>query len=141
MEDHRLSTERSGSTGPFVLVVDDEPFVRRVVVGFLERGGYRARAADGGEEALRILREGEEPIDVLLTDVEMPGLDGPDLVRQAREGNPHLRILFMSGARSRGELTQIRPLLQKPFSTGELYRSLEYVLVGTTDPEPGGGKA
>lgn len=137
MREHPSSDGRPGGAGPSILVVDDEPFVRRVVVRFLERGGYRARAADGGEEALRILRDAGEPIDLLLTDVEMPGVDGPDLVRRAREGNPHLRILFMAGARSPRDLTRIHPLLEKPFSTGELYRSLASVL-GEGDPGPEG---
>ena len=68
----------------------------RVAERALTRHGYTVITADNGEEALEILARGE-PIDLLISDVVMPGMDGPTMVREARKSRPDLKILFMSG--------------------------------------------
>src|SRR2546426_11089027 len=90
----------TGSKGPnakTVLVVDDERDVLILLKLILETHGYRALLACGAEAALRLLRQDELMVDLLLTDVLMPGMNGTDLARAGRELRPGLPILFMSG--------------------------------------------
>ncbi len=79
-----------------ILLVEDEPTVRNVAERALTRHGYKVITADNGEEALEVLGRGEH-IDLLISDVVMPGMDGPTVVREARKSRPDLKILFMSG--------------------------------------------
>ena len=106
-----------------VLLVEDEPTVRTVAERALTRHGYKVLTADSGEEALDILGRGD-PIDLLISDVVMPGMDGPAVVREARKSRPDLKILFMSGY-AEGQLRKSIDIenvnfLPKPFSVIEL---------------------
>ena len=106
-----------------VLLVEDEPMVRSVAERALTRHGYQVITADNGEEALEILARGE-PIDLLISDVVMPGMDGPTMVREARKSWPDLKILFMSGyaeeqLRKSIDIENVN-FLPKPFSVTEL---------------------
>jgi two-component system cell cycle sensor histidine kinase/response regulator CckA len=106
-----------------VLLVEDEPMVRSVAERALTRHGYKVVTADNGEEALEILDRGE-PIDLLISDVVMPGMDGPAVVREARKSRPDLKILFMSGyaeeqLRNSIDIENVN-FLPKPFSVTEL---------------------
>ena len=87
--------ERTGTEG--VLLVEDEETIRRLVREVLSRSGYKVFAAANGDEALRVLEENSGEIDLLLTDVVMPGMSGPDLARAASLLEPSLRVLFTSG--------------------------------------------
>ena len=80
-----------------VLVVDDEQDILILLKMMLETHGYRALLARGAEAALRFLRHDELVVDLLLTDVVMPGMNGTELARAVRELRPDLPILFMSG--------------------------------------------
>jgi len=104
-----------------VLAVEDDEMVRKVVSGFLGRHGYRVLTAANGEEALRICREHDGPIHLLLTDVVMPGLSGKETAKQARELRPELKVLFMSGYTDnaivrQGILEEGIAFIQKPFT-------------------------
>ena len=106
-----------------VLLVEDEPTVRTVAERALTRHGYKVLTADSGEEALDILGRGD-PIDLLISDVVMPGMDGPAVVREARKSRPDLKILFMSGyaeeqLRKSIDIENVN-FLPKPFSVIEL---------------------
>jgi len=106
-----------------VLLVEDEPTVRSVAERALTRHGYKVVTAESGEEALDILDRGE-PIDLLISDVVMPGMDGPAVVREARKSRPDLKILFMSGyaeeqLRKSIDIENVN-FLPKPFSVIEL---------------------
>jgi two-component system, cell cycle sensor histidine kinase and response regulator CckA len=106
-----------------VLLVEDEPMVRSVAERALTRHGYKVVTADNGEDALEILGRGE-PIDLLVSDVVMPGMDGPTMVREARKSRPELKILFMSGyaeeqLRKSIDIENVN-FLPKPFSVTEL---------------------
>ncbi|HEX4799678.1 MAG: response regulator [Myxococcales bacterium] len=106
-----------------VLLVEDEPMVRSVAERALTRHGYTVITADNGEEALEIVDKGE-PIDLLISDVVMPGMDGPTMVREVRKSRPDLKILFMSGyaeeqLRKSIDIENVN-FLAKPFSVTEL---------------------
>jgi CheY-like chemotaxis protein len=79
-----------------VLVVDDDAGVREIAVNALHELGYRTLEAETGQAALDRLAQGE-PIDLLLVDVAMPGMNGVEMVRRARERQPTLRALFATG--------------------------------------------
>src|SRR6267154_1058616 len=90
-------TGSEGRNARTVLVVDDEQDVLILLKLILETHGYRALLARGAEAALRLLRQDELTVDLLLTDVVMPGMNGTDLAQAGRELRPSLPILFMSG--------------------------------------------
>jgi two-component system cell cycle sensor histidine kinase/response regulator CckA len=106
-----------------ILLVEDEPTVRTVAERALTRHGYKVITADNGEEALEVLGRGEE-VDLLISDVVMPGMDGPTVVREARKSRPDLKILFMSGyaeeqLRKSIDIENVN-FLPKPFSVSDL---------------------
>jgi two-component system cell cycle sensor histidine kinase/response regulator CckA len=106
-----------------VLLVEDEPMVRGVAERALTRHGYTVITAENGEEALEVLGRGET-IDLLVSDVVMPAMDGPTMVREARKTRPDLKILFMSGyaeeqLRKSIDIDNVA-FLPKPFSVQEL---------------------
>jgi two-component system cell cycle sensor histidine kinase/response regulator CckA len=97
--------------------------VRSVAERALTRHGYTVITADNGEEALEIIGR-NEPIDLLISDVVMPGMDGPTMVSEARKSRPELKILFMSGyaeeqLRKSIDIENVN-FLAKPFSVTEL---------------------
>jgi len=106
-----------------ILLVEDEAMVRAVAERALTRQGYQVLTATNGEEALELLDEGAE-IDLLISDVVMPTMDGPTLVRAARAKFPELKILFMSGyaeeqLRKSIDIDRVS-FLPKPFSVQQL---------------------
>ena len=111
-----------------VLLVEDEPMVRSVAERALTRHGYTVIPADNGEDALEILGRGEE-IDLLVSDVVMPGMDGPTMAREARKDRPDLKILFMSGYAEEQLRNSINvdnaSFLPKPFSVQELAEAVK----------------
>lgn len=118
-----LSPPRSQPGHETILVAEDEAVVRDMVVAALERNGYHVVAASTGEEAVRLIDRMGEEIDLLLSDVVMPGMSGPDLYDRARRTRPDLKAVFMSGYTA---LAIGRPipdgitLLEKPFSGARL---------------------
>jgi two-component system cell cycle sensor histidine kinase/response regulator CckA len=114
-----------------VLLVEDEPMVRTVAERALTRHGYKVLTANNGEDALEILNRGET-IDLLVSDVVMPLMDGPTMVREARKEFPELPILFMSGyaeeqLRKSIDLDNVA-FLPKPFSVQELAEAVRGAL-------------
>ncbi|RJF91086.1 response regulator [Sphingomonas cavernae] len=106
-----------------ILLVEDEDMVRAVAERALTRHGYTVLTASNGEDALEMLAQGVE-IDLLISDVVMPTMDGPTMVRQARKTWPDLKILFMSGyaeeqLRKSIDLDRVA-FLPKPFSVHQL---------------------
>ncbi|MGN6155653.1 MAG: response regulator, partial [Sphingomicrobium sp.] len=106
-----------------VLLVEDEPMVRAVAERALTRHGYTVITANNGEEALEVIDRGDD-IALLISDVVMPGMDGPAMVAEARKSRPELPILFMSGyaeeqLRKSIDLDKVA-FLPKPFSVQEL---------------------
>jgi two-component system cell cycle sensor histidine kinase/response regulator CckA len=114
-----------------VLLVEDEPMVRGVAERALSRHGYQVITADNGEDALEILGRGEV-IDLLISDVVMPGMDGPAMVEEARKSRPDLKVLFMSGyaeeqLRNSIDVDNVS-FLPKPFSVQELAEAAKRTL-------------
>jgi len=85
------------SAGGKVLLVEDEDMVRAVAERALARAGYEITACANGEEGLAAITEGKAKFDIVVSDVVMPGLDGPAMVRAIRKLHPRLPVLFMSG--------------------------------------------
>jgi signal transduction histidine kinase/CheY-like chemotaxis protein len=116
-----------------VLVVEDDPAVAEFTRRSLESAGYTVLVAADGDQALRTSERWEEPIDLLVTDLAMPGVHGPELAAQIRAQRPGIGVLFMSGydqaAVGRGsELTRTGSFLPKPFSVEDLLRAAAGVL-------------
>jgi CheY-like chemotaxis protein len=116
-------------TPPTLLVVEDERPLRDLLVKVLGREGYTVRTAATAEEALEIVRR--DPIDLLLTDVMLPGMSGPQLARVIRANSPGTRIVFMSGYT--GALLTEQDLadaafLQKPFDARTVVDTLREIL-------------
>jgi len=121
-------SERGNET---LLVVEDERMVRVLMVRSLSGLGYRCFEAGSAEEALVVLQQ--EPVDLVITDVVMPGTSGGDLGLLLEERYPDLRVLYTSGFADsevvrRGLLGAGRPFLQKPFAPRELARKVREVL-------------
>ncbi len=105
-----------------ILLVEDEADVRSLLIDALEQAGYRVVEADNGEIALDRLREPDLRVDVLVTDVIMPRLGGPELVRAGRALRPGLPVIFISGYAPDARALNlggdaITAFLQKPFSS------------------------
>jgi two-component system cell cycle sensor histidine kinase/response regulator CckA len=115
-----------------VLVVDDDPNMLEVVREILEAQGHRVLKAISGEEALRVAEAHPGPIALLVADVVMPGLSGPEVAGRLRATRPGTKVLFMSGFTtevvfSRG-LDPGDPFLVKPFRPDALVRKVQEVL-------------
>lgn len=118
------------STGCTILLVEDEEMVRCLIREVLSQRGYVILEASGAEEALDRLAEHPEPIDLMLTDVVMPGMPGNALARRVAETRPEVGVLFISGyteshLTQRGVLPPGERLLQKPFTSDELVEAVE----------------
>jgi CheY-like chemotaxis protein len=114
-----------------VLVVEDEDAVRQLAAESLERAGYRVIAAASGEEALRVADAFDGTIHLLLSDVVMPGMKGPQLAVRLRAARPLIRVLLMSGYAAdvvTKEDLKEATLLSKPFSPATLTKAVLRVL-------------
>ncbi len=110
---------------PTILLVEDETAVREVTREALEMGGYRVLEASGAQQAIQISNDRSVNINLLLTDVVMPGMSGPDLARQLRQSRPGLVTLFMTGYAENEILRTaasgaLHNHIQKPFTVNGL---------------------
>src|SRR6202790_5259118 len=133
---HRSAARASehAASGETVLVVEDEPIVRGVILEMLQDQGFRTLEAVDGPSGLRLLRS-RARIDLLVTDVGLPRLTGHELADQARETRPGLKILFMTGyaesaARSQGFLQPGMEMITKPFELDNLSRKIRSMVSG-----------
>jgi CheY-like chemotaxis protein len=122
------------ATGETVLVVEDEPVVRGVIVEMLHDQGYRVLEATDGPSGLRMLRLNDR-IDLLVTDVGLPGMNGRQLADQARETRPGLKILFITGyaenvAIAKGFLQPGMEMITKPFDLDNLSQRVREMVSG-----------
>jgi len=129
-----MASKTPATTSTSVLVVDDEPAIRQIARRILEDGGYQVSEAEGGLEAIALLAEGHR-LDLLLADLDMPGLGGDEMVRRIRATRPDLKVLYVTGHIDR--LMDSRPLwegeafLEKPFTSVGLREAISLLLHGT----------
>ncbi len=124
--------------GETVLVVEDDPSVRLLVVQVLEELGYRAIETEGGRDATPILQSSRQ-IDLMISDVGLPGMNGRQLAEIARESRPRLPILFMTGyaeqaADQAAFLAEGMEIITKPFAIDHLARRIGAVLERADSP-------
>ncbi len=111
-----------------VLIVDDDPPALKAMCRLLSVGGrYDVLPATGSRQALAIVKSGS-PVDVVIADVEMPELHGPELLEQIAEMSPATAGVLVSGGVDEAKLPAAVPLLRKPFSANELLSTVERVL-------------
>jgi PAS domain S-box-containing protein len=115
-----------------VLLVEDEEGVRRLIATILEQHGYRVLAAPDPEEALRMYEQCAHRIDLLISDVVMPRMRGPELAAHLRERQPEMNVLFISGYTDPLIANQVvsaaSHFLQKPFAVDALVRAVNEAL-------------
>ena len=126
-------TSKGSQPQRVVLVVDDEDGVRDIVCRALRAAGFRALEAAQGGEALELVAAGSEAVDLVITDVVMPGLDGRALGRRLGVSRPDLPVLYMSAYDvndifRRGSPSASAPFLQKPFTQEILLTQVEQLL-------------
>lgn len=110
-----------------ILLVEDEPAVKGLFSQALKKEGYTVHEARNGVEALEVEKEIAH-LDVLVTDVVMPYMKGPELARQLRAKQPDLKVIFVSGYVAPGDLGEHQALLQKPFVRQQLIDKVKEVL-------------
>jgi two-component system cell cycle sensor histidine kinase/response regulator CckA len=124
-----------------ILLVEDEPPVRAFAARALRLRGHSVLEADTAEEALRILQDPALQVDVFVTDVVMPGLDGPSWVSEALKTRPEVRVVFVSGY-AEDCLADVQDrlpgsvFLPKPFSLVDLTQTVQRQLEAEAQPQP-----
>jgi CheY-like chemotaxis protein len=103
-----------------ILVVEDDAIVRMLIVDVLEELEFKVLEAAGSEEALTFLNDEDQYIDLMMTDVGLPGMDGRELAKQARILRPELPILFASGYAESIDVPSGMQVIGKPFSIDQL---------------------
>jgi DNA-binding response OmpR family regulator len=132
MSDEMSSTTRSsqGVKGAKILLAEDEELLRELETTILEHAGYEVITGEGPDELRSLVSGYKDNVDLLLTDVVMPGVSGQELVRLARGRWPGVRVLYMSGY-SNEEIRIAEPdteFLQKPFTPSELMAKIQEIL-------------
>ena len=125
--------EARRSAAKTVLLVEDEPLVRLTVRSYLEGQGHHILEADSGDEALKLSDGYPKAIDLLLTDVALPGMAGPDVAKAINARRPSLRVLYMSAHPTEllvdeGQLPPDATALAKPFDAADLAEAISSVL-------------
>lgn len=123
------------TTVPGILVVDDEPTVLSCVCAVLTHFGFEVSGACSPQDALRTASSARAPIDLLLCDVIMPGMNGPELARRILALHPEAQCLFMAGLPDHPDVVNgiigcALPFLPKPFTPRELIAKVREVLKG-----------
>lgn len=129
------AVEMPRGTGERILVVDDEAAIRQIVRQTLTAHGYETVEASNGREAVDLIESGGEPIDLVLTDMMMPVMDGAETARYLVEHHPGIRVVAASGLNANGGVARVRELgishfIAKPFTTDALLRTLREALDG-----------
>ena len=129
--EHPAASMARGQRGSeTILLVEDEALVRRLATIILEKAGYRVLTAANAEEAEEAFARRDAHVDLLVTDVVMPGASGPALLQHLRAQRPGLRVLFMSGYTEGAAPAAVRgaAFLEKPFTSERLVRSVREAL-------------
>lgn len=129
-EHHYGSTKALEGGGGTVLVVEDDRAVRSLVQNVLSKRGYKVIEASGGDEAMQAALSHDGPIHLLLSDVMMPEMHGPDVANRLKPFRPQMKVLFMSGYVRPGGLDPKAEFMAKPFQPDTLVRRVREVLDG-----------
>lgn len=121
----REEDSSASGNGRLVLVADDELFVRETIRQTLEERGYKVQTAQDGTEALALYAGSKGDIDLVLTNVEMPFMDGPALCRALKKFNPEVHILVSSGHKQKDKAHEIKEcgvehFIEKPYTADQL---------------------
>jgi PAS domain S-box-containing protein len=132
-EGEKTQTDLPAGNGELVLVVDDEESIREITRGTLETFGYKVMTASDGTEALAIYADHKNEIEVVLTDMVMPFMDGSATIRALQRMNPAVRIIAASGLGTgqragEGALEGVSVFLNKPYTAERLLKTLAQVL-------------
>jgi two-component system cell cycle sensor histidine kinase/response regulator CckA len=132
----RSSADLTGVGG--ILLVEDEDAVRTFSARALRNKGYKVWEANSGESALEIFEQERAQIDLVVTDVIMPNMDGPTMARRVREVNPEIKVIFISGYtedrfRQHLDVDAGTHFLAKPFSLKQLAGKVKEVMTGELD--------
>lgn len=116
-----------------ILVVEDNPPVRNVTCGILRKHGYQVLSASSGKEAIRLAEDHQSEIQLILADVLMPEMSGPETVENVRKSRPSIKILFMSGHTGEeirdGKIEELRAgFIQKPFKLSHLIARIQTLI-------------
>ena len=122
-----------------LLIVENEPAIRNLLQMALRKNGYTVLAAESAREGLEVVRGHAGGIDLLITDVVMPDMNGPELVRALATIRPQTRTLFMSGYMDdalgdHGVLPSHANFIQKPFSPRVIAQKVRDILDGNSSP-------
>jgi two-component system, cell cycle sensor histidine kinase and response regulator CckA len=126
-------TDPSATTKGTILLVDDEESVRGIILKILRRANYTVLEAASGDAAIELVGAHAGVIDLLITDMFMPGMRGPEVAQKLASKRAGLRVLFMSGYADQELKTGVPAganFLNKPFSGAELAKSVEAALSG-----------
>jgi two-component system, cell cycle sensor histidine kinase and response regulator CckA len=118
--------EVNGFAPQSILVVDDDESIVRLVANILEAHGYEVITATGAQRAIEVLDVDEAPVDLLLSDVQMPGMTGVERAECFRKLRPGVPVLFMTGYP--GSLAKDQPALLKPFGRNYLEAAFQHLL-------------
>ncbi|MEW6544324.1 MAG: PAS domain-containing protein [Nitrospirota bacterium] len=132
-ETHESPAVPADGGSEIILLVEDQAEVRALTRTILHSKGYAVLEASDGEQALRLCRERQGPLHLLLADVMLPGMDGLTLAERLTALRPDMKVLYMSGyaddaLRRRGALSESNAFLQKPFTPPSLIRKVREVL-------------
>jgi len=130
-----MNSKRTSAT---VLVVDDQEILTRLMCKTLESHDCRVLWANNGQDALNLFRGAEPPVDLLVTDYEMPGMNGLELAHECCALDPNLSVLYISGSSPGIELAaelrlENRAFLAKPFRQSDLMQSAKALLEAPTN--------
>ncbi|CAI8724200.1 Response regulator receiver domain-containing protein [Pseudomonas sp. IT-196MI5] len=124
----------SSANGPTILVVEDDAIVRMLIVDVLIELEFNVLEADGSGQALETLKDSTQQIELMMTDVGLPEMDGRELANEARVLRPALPILFASGYAETIEVPQDMHVIGKPFSIDQLRDKVNSILGLTPRP-------
>jgi len=124
------------SEQPSILIVDDELLIRDLLYDFFSSHGWDIATAENGSKALGILKD--KDIDLVLTDLKMPEMDGMDLTRQMRDDYPDIPVVIMTGFPSVDSAvaalrSRVADYVTKPFNINELYKIVQSHLTETEE--------
>ncbi|EJM60471.1 response regulator [Pseudomonas sp. GM48] len=118
----------SSANASIILVVEDDATVRMLIVDVLEELDFKVLEADGSEQALEKLKDLNQPIDLMMTDVGLPIMDGRELANEARALRPTLPVLFASGYAESIDAPAGMHVIGKPFSIDQLRDKVKSIL-------------